>query len=112
MGGFLVLPPLKINDDDLPIPQYDGNITLDSDSDYESEIESDNNSIPVIISTNRPTKPSVSPRKTANVSIKYRSKKLFTATQLPVIVNLNPRSVYNKKEEFNDMMDQLNVNII
>ena len=36
---------------------------------------------------------------------------MFTATQLPVVVNLNPRSVYNKKKEFKTMMEQLDVDI-
>ena len=103
----MVPPPQNIDDDDLPIPQYDGNMTLDSISENERE----NYSIPVIVSATRPAKPSVSPRNTANISIKYKSKKVFTATQLPVIVNLNPRSVYNKKKEFKDMMEQLDVDI-
>ena len=96
-----------MNDDDLLIPQYDGNVTLES----EYDIERESNPIPVIITATRPTKPSVSPRNTANIPIKYQSKKVFTATQLPVVVNLNPRSVYNKKKEFKDMMKQLDVDI-
>ena len=96
-----------MNDDDLLIPQYDGNVTLES----EYDIERESNHIPVIITATRPTKPSVSPRNTANIPIKYQSKKVFTATQLPVVVNLNPRSVYNKKKEFKDMMKQLDVDI-
>jgi hypothetical protein len=94
MWGCLVTPPQNIYDDDLPIPQYDGNMTLDSISENERE----NYSIPVIVSATRPAKLSASPRKTANISIKYKSKTVFTATQLPVVVNLNPRSVYNKKK--------------
>ena len=31
--------------------------------------------------------------------------------QLPVVVNLNPRSVYNKAEEFKTMMEQLEVGV-
>ena len=108
MGGCPAPPPLyNNNDDDLPIPQYDGNVTLDSD--YESE--SDNYPIPVIITNSRPSKLCVSPRKTCNIPVRYQSKKVFTATQLPVIVNLNPRSVYNKRQEFKDMMKQLDVDI-
>ena len=91
---------------DQNIPQYDGNLTSES---MESEIYT--NPIPVIISTNRPAKPLVSPRLSANIPVKYQSKKVFSATQLPVVVNLNPRSVYNKKKEFIDMMEQLDVDI-
>ena len=35
----------------------------------------------------------------------------MTAVQLPVVVNINPRSVYNKVSEFCTMMEQLEVGI-
>ena len=38
-----------------------------------------------------------------------RNNKLLTAVQLPVVVNLNPSSIYNKRDEFRTMMEQLNV---
>ena len=36
-----------------------------------------------------------------------RSNKILDAAQLPVVINLNPKSIYNKAEEFKIMMDQL-----
>ena len=47
----------------------------------------------------------------ANVRINHCIKKVVTASQLPIIVNLNLRSVYNKKQEFKTMMDQLDVDV-
>ena len=108
-------PPIQSNDDNLPIPQYDGNVTLDYlDNESESFTNHSDNGpspIPVIITTTRSTKPIFSPRPSANITVKYCSKKVFTASQLPIVVNLNPRSVYNKKEEFKTMMKQLDVDI-
>ena len=45
-----------------------------------------------------------------NIRIR-RSNKLLTAVQLPVVVNLNPRSIYNKAAEFKTMMEQLEVGV-
>jgi hypothetical protein len=69
MGSCPVTPPDCCKDDDQLIPQYDGNLTIESDSDIESEINF-NNPIPVIVSLNRLPKPSVTPRSTANTQIK------------------------------------------
>ena len=96
------------------IYQVDGNISLDSstiseDSSFSSQ--PDTGSIPVIITRCRPAKPNVQSRKTANTVIICQNKKVFTATQLPTVINLNPRSVYNKRNEFKDMMKQLDVDI-
>ena len=68
--------------------------------------------IPVLI-THRLTssKPCQADRVSANIIIKHSNKKVLIATQLPLVVNLNPRSVYNKKEEFKTMMDQLDVDV-
>ena len=90
------------------IMQYDGNISLSSSLSSE---HSDVRTIPVIIS-NRPAKPENNRKaeKLNNIRIK-RSNKLLTAVQLPVVVNLNPRSIYNKVSEFCTMMEQLEVGI-
>ena len=64
--------------------------------------------IPVIISQRLP-KPVSTARTQTIRTIKYNSKKVVTASQLPVVVNLNPRSIYNKKNEFKTMMEQLEV---
>ena len=77
-----------------------------------SSLSSDrSNAIPVWI-TNREEFKQFSARVPTrnNITIK-RSNKLLTAVQLPVVVNLNPRSVYNKAEEFKTMMEQLEVGV-
>ena len=119
MGGC-VKPPIDYStDDDYVIPQYDGNLTdisLDSslssisESDINMSNKSDISFIPVIV-TQRLPKESQADRVSANVNIKRQCKKVVTATQLPVVVNLNPRSIYNKKEEFKTMMDQMDVDL-
>ena len=89
----------SVSDDDLLIPQYDGNITIESlnQSRCASNSKSDDyQPIPVIISERLP-KPISSPRTSANRVIRYNSKKVATASSLPVLVNLNPRSIYKKK---------------
>ena len=66
--------------------------------------------IPVIIKPRQP-RATQSYRVSANTIIKHSDKKVLTATQLPKVVNLNTRSVYNKKEEFKTMMEQLDVDL-
>ena len=68
-------------------------------------------SIPVIISA-RLEKPANNRKanKMNNITIK-RNNKLLTAVQLPVVVNVNPRSLYGKSEDFCTMMEQLEVGI-
>ena len=84
--------------------QCDGNVSteyIDND---------DSGLISVQITYDRPDKPSYSGKpikKGMNnlVTIK-RSNKLLEASSLPVVVNLNPRSLYNKQEEFRTMIEQ------
>ena len=72
-------------------------------------VEQKSNPIPVLL-TNRAPQPPPMKRKPCNVTIK-RSNKLLIAVQLPVVVNLNPRSIYNKVNEFKTMMEQLDVGV-
>ena len=93
--------------------QIDGNVSLNTIAssgesslyDYPQQV----NKIPVII-TNRSSVPSVPKRERYNKTIK-RSNKLLDAVHLTVVVNLNPRSIYNKAEEFKTMMDQLDCSL-
>ena len=112
MGGCLSTTPLIYFDDDQDIPQYDGNISLSStDSSETSDYVSSSNPIPVIITSERVPKSEQLRGPPNNIVINHSSKKVLTANQLPVVVNLNPRRVYNKKEEFKTMMEQLEVDI-
>ena len=87
------------------IPQVDGNVSF-LNSTVCSVIDE---KIPVII-TNRISKQKPQKRISSNKVIK-RSNKLLAAVHLPVVVNLNPRSIYNKVEEFKIMMSQLDCSL-
>ena len=41
-----------------------------------------------------------------------KSDKALAAVNLPTVVNLNPRSVYNKISEFHDMVEQYDVDLV
>ena len=82
----------------------DGNISINSTtSDSLDEIF---NPIPVIVS-NRAFSRREKRESKSLVRIR-RSNKLLEAVQLPVVINLNPRSIYNKVDEFKTMIEQLN----
>ena len=101
-------PTPHSNIEDNPnIPQFDGNVSISSTD----SCEYDDNPIPVIISSVRQPKLNITRGSSSITVIKYNSKKVLTASKLPVVVNLNPRSIYNKKEEFKIMMEQLDVDI-
>ena len=74
---------------------------------------SNNSSCPLTLSSIIENFLNLSPvlnRKKSNITIK-RSNKAVAALNLPTVVNLNPRSVYNKVNEFHDMMDQYEVDL-
>ena len=50
--------------------------------------------------------------KNHNLKVIQRSNKLINALELPVIMNLNPRSVYNKIDEFHTFVEQEEVDIV
>ena len=86
------------------IYQCDGNVT------NESIIQNEYFPIRTIVTFDRPDKPSYS-----NQPMKYQKKNLITvkrsskvleASSLPVVLNLNPRSLYNKQEEFCTLIEQ------
>ena len=46
-----------------------------------------------------------------NITIK-RSNKLLNALDLPTIINLNPRSVYNKVDEFHTLVEEEKADVV
>ena len=48
----------------------------------------------------------------SNLKTIKRSNKVFEATQLPVVLNLNPRSVYNKVKEFETLFEEMDVDVV
>ena len=47
-----------------------------------------------------------------NLTVIKRSNKVFQALNLPTVLNLNPRSVYNKVQEFCTFVDQKEIDLI
>ena len=91
------------------IPQLDGNQSLNSSISIDSECQDfESFRIDTVVSFDRPKKENDYRfvNKDNLVTIK-RNNKILDAAQLPVVINLNPRSIYNKAEEFKTMMDQL-----
>ena len=77
--------------------------------------DNDCNFIPVHISTNRspaPSKPALSGRgEPVRITVR-RNNKMMQAINLPVVMNINPRSVYNKSEEFSLLLEQYNAEVV
>ena len=118
-------PPIQSNDDNLPIPQYDGNLTLES-LDYESDYDIcqlDGNvsldetqpnvqfNIPVIITHTRSEPCNQEVRQPVRRSVK-RNNLILQSVGLPTVMNINPRSIYNKSEEFPLLLEQYEVDLI
>ena len=51
-------------------------------------------------------------RNTNNLKVIKRSNKLCNALFLPVIANLNPRSIYNKVDEFHTFVGEYEIDIV
>ena len=107
------LPPTNDDpaDDDISlIGQFDGcNYSiLSSDDDNQS---SENNPIPVISSSQRNPLPKPR-RKQRIIKTVKRSNKAIEALDLPSVINLNPRSVYNKRDEFHTLVTELSADLI
>ena len=115
-----MLPPPYNVDDDPIIPQYYGNVTIDSlNSSVNIQSESTPKTIPVIISENRDYVASnISSQRNCqaqpkpNIKTIKRSNKCLQALELPTVVNLNPRSVYNKISEFHTLVTELQVDLV
>ena len=75
----------------------------------------ESNVIPVHISANRspaPCKPGLSDRgEPVRITVK-RNNKIIQAISLPVVMNINPRSIYKKSVEFSLLLDQYNADVI
>ena len=93
--------------DESNLIQCDGNITLNStlvdDVDYHQPIET--------VIGNRPDIPSYRFKPFRNLVTIKRSNKVVEASRLPVVLNLNPRSLYNKAAEFSTLVEQLDTGV-
>ena len=71
--------------------------------------------IQTVITSDRPNVPSYltkpNNRSTCNLVTIKRSNKVVEASRLPVVLNLNPRSLYNKADEFKTLIEQLDTGV-
>ena len=111
MGGNLN-PPNDEDEDFLnstkisDIVQLDGNISLN----ISLTSHQNNNKIPVIKS-NRPTVFPTPKRKAFYKTIR-RNNLVFQALNLSSVMNINPRSIYNKADEFSTLVEQYQSEVI
>ena len=93
------------------IIQCDGNASLDS---VYSNVLEEGQAIPVLIS-NRAEKASScnQPSKCLmqNLIRIKRNNKITEAGNLPIVINLNPRSLYNKADEFKTLISQTDASL-
>ena len=92
--------------------QCDGNTSIETTL---THFETQNPKLKTIISFDRPDYPSYENKplkhlKRNLVTIK-RSRKVVEASVLPVVLNINPRSLYNKKNEFCTLIEQTDAGI-
>ena len=93
--------------------QVDGNVSFDSASfsEFSSNLDTDYaNKIPVVNSNRSSTRLKNEPREQCLTRIR-RSNKSLESVHLPVVINLNPRSLYNKVDEFKLLIEQTNCGI-
>ena len=81
-------------------------------SEHFSEFEKEGEQIPVIISKNRTSAKSSSEARVPVRKILKRNNVLLQALELPVVINLNPRSIYNKKDDFKKILEQYEGDLI
>ena len=93
-------------DDSVKIVQIDGNDSLLSSVSDECQ-----NSIPIHISQYRHQKVLHQRRKPVLKSVKRRNL-ILDSIQLPVVMNINPRSIYNKTEDFKLLLDQYDADVV
>ena len=92
------------------ILQVDGNISL-FDISLEKQAEA-GLSIPVHISEYRSQIPNKEPRRKPVLQTIRRNNAILQSMELPVIMNLNPRSIYNKTDEFLELLEQYSPQVI
>ena len=93
------------------MPQLDGNISISS-SYVESEISDESEKIPVIVSLQR-IQPTLVSENSVPVRIPIkRNNQVLKSLDLPVILNINPRSLYNKTDDFALIVEQYDADVI
>ena len=88
------------------IGQYDGNISLQSEPN-----DDPSSRIPVIVNIFKRRRQQTIKRKPVQKTIR-RNNLILQAIELPTVMNLNPRSIYNKSEEFPVLLEQYNADVV
>ena len=68
--------------------------------------------IPVYISEFRNEMPILQPKRPPVRKTIKRNNDILQSMELPVIMNINPRSIYNKTEEFSVLLEQYSADLI
>ena len=90
------------------ICQLDGNMSISSVS--ENPID-DHFAIPVLVSDVRTSIPKPEVRQPVRKSVR-RNNLVLQSVSLPTVMNINPRSIYNKSDEFPLLLEQYEADII
>ena len=107
--------------------QIDGNVSLSSNESLSDDPSTHSNhqtpnhtlhtqvkpqAIPLRVTNNRPTQTPQAKYPPQNLVILKRSNKFGEALTLPKICNINPQSVYNKRDEFITFVQQMEADVI
>ena len=95
--------------------QLDGNLTLFDESQFiQGKADSEFSAwpIPVHISVYRNEQPIQHPRRLPVRKTIRRNNLVLQSMELPVVMNINPRSIYNKTEEFHLLLEQYEADVI
>ena len=99
--------------------QCDGNVTFQTSSPSQNEQSSPSKNeqfnIPTIVTSGRTDLPSYKLKQTQcrkpNLKTIKRSNKISEASNLPIVLNLNPRSLYQKLDEFQTLIEQTDAGV-
>ena len=87
------------------ICQVDGNVSFLSENSESESCHENGAIIPVHISTARPVKSAFSHRGKPVRKTVRRNNVILQSISLPVVMGINPRSLYNKTEEFSLLLE-------
>ena len=106
----------SVEDDTLLIGQFDGcnDSVLTNESGNENSSPAHNfYQIPVLLSNRCQPQSHYQPHaRNRNLKTVKRSNKSLEALELPSVMNLNPRSIYNKIDEFHTLVSELEVDLV
>ena len=84
---------------------------LDGNESFSESLPGDQFTIPVLVSENRSEQNVQEPRVPVRRTIR-RNNLILQSMVLPTVMNINPRSIYNKYDEFPLLLDQYSADLI